>query len=193
MQALWKTVRKLLKKTSRVVIWPCNPTPGHLSGQNYNSKHTGTPMLTAALFTMAKTWKQHKYPLKDEWIKMCLCICMYIYTYIYVYIYTCIYIHRHTHIYIHNGILLSHKKEWNTICNNMHRPRDYLSKWSKSEKTNTKWCHLYVESKIWHKWIYVSKRNRLTDIENSLMVAKEDRGRMDWECGISRCKLLYIG
>ena len=61
-------------------------------------------MLTAALFTMAKTWKQHKYPLKDEWIKMCLCICMYIYTYIYVYIYTCIYIHRHTHIYT----------QWNT-------------------------------------------------------------------------------
>ena len=32
-------------------------------------------MFIAALFTIAKTWKQPKYPLKDEWIKM-----WYIYT-----------------------------------------------------------------------------------------------------------------
>ena len=28
-----------------------------------------TPMFTAELFTIAKTWKQPKYPLTDEWIK----------------------------------------------------------------------------------------------------------------------------
>ena len=39
----------------------------------------------------------------------------------------------HTHIHTHNGILLSHKKEWNfAICNNMDGPRDYHTKWSKS-------------------------------------------------------------
>ena len=27
-------------------------------------------MFTAALFTIAKTWKQSKCPLMDEWIKM---------------------------------------------------------------------------------------------------------------------------
>ena len=27
-------------------------------------------MFTAALFTITKTWKQHKCPLTDEWIKM---------------------------------------------------------------------------------------------------------------------------
>ena len=32
-------------------------------------------MFTAVLFTMAKTWKQPKYPSTDEWIKM-----WYIYT-----------------------------------------------------------------------------------------------------------------
>ena len=26
-------------------------------------------MFTAALFTIAKTWKQPKYPLTEEWIK----------------------------------------------------------------------------------------------------------------------------
>ena len=32
-------------------------------------RDTHTPMFIAALFTIAKTWKQHKCPSKDEWIK----------------------------------------------------------------------------------------------------------------------------
>ena len=37
-------------------------------------------------------------------------------------------------VYIYNGILLSHKKEWNiAICSNMDRPRDYHTEWSKTE------------------------------------------------------------
>ena len=32
-------------------------------------KYTCTPMFTAALFTTAKTWKQPKCPLTDEWVK----------------------------------------------------------------------------------------------------------------------------
>ena len=36
---------------------------------------------------------------------------------------------------IYNGILLSHKKEWNNaICSNMDEPRDYHTKWSKIKK-----------------------------------------------------------
>ena len=46
-------------------------------------------MLTAALFTMAKTWKQHKYPLKDEWIKMCVSVYMYVYIYTQTHTYIC--------------------------------------------------------------------------------------------------------
>ena len=38
-------------------------------------KDTRTPIFTAALFTIAKTWKQPKCPSMDEWIKM-----WYIYT-----------------------------------------------------------------------------------------------------------------
>ena len=38
-------------------------------------------------------------------------------------------------VHIYNGILLSHKKEWNNaICGNMVRPRDYRTKWSKSDR-----------------------------------------------------------
>ena len=39
------------------------------------------------------------------------------------------------YIYIHNGILLSHKKEWdNAICSNTDRSRDHQTKWGKSER-----------------------------------------------------------
>ena len=33
------------------------------------SDHRGTPMFIAALFTIAKIWKQPKCPSVDEWIK----------------------------------------------------------------------------------------------------------------------------
>ena len=33
-------------------------------------KDTCTPMFTAALYTIAKTWKQPKYPSTEDWIKM---------------------------------------------------------------------------------------------------------------------------
>ena len=32
-------------------------------------KDTCTPKFTAALFTIARTWKQSRCPLTDEWIK----------------------------------------------------------------------------------------------------------------------------
>ena len=38
-------------------------------------------------------------------------------------------------VHIHNGILLSHKKEQNNaVCNNMDGTRDYHTKWSKSDR-----------------------------------------------------------
>ena len=38
-------------------------------------------------------------------------------------------------VYIYNGILLRHKEEWNNaICSNMDGPRDYHTKWRKSER-----------------------------------------------------------
>ena len=37
--------------------------------KNMVRKDTCIPMFTAVLFTLAKTWKQPKCPLTDEWIK----------------------------------------------------------------------------------------------------------------------------
>ena len=41
----------------------------------------------------------------------------------------------------------------------------------------------------------IFNRNRHTDIENRFVVARVDRvgEGMDWEFGISRCKLVYRG
>ena len=56
------------------------------------------------------------------------------------------------------------------------------------------WHHLYVEPKIQHKWNYLQKRNRLTDLENRFAIAKGEEGGsgMDKEFGIGRCKLLHL-
>ena len=54
---------------------PAIPLLGIYPQENMVQKDTCTPMFTAALFTIAKTWKQPKSPLTDEWIKM-----WYIYT-----------------------------------------------------------------------------------------------------------------
>ena len=38
-------------------------------------------------------------------------------------------------VYVHNGIVFSHKKEWNNdICNNINGSRDYHITWTKSER-----------------------------------------------------------
>jgi len=43
----------------------------------------------------------------------------------------CVYIYLH----IYNGMLLSHQKEWNlTICDHMDGPREYYTKWNKSDR-----------------------------------------------------------
>ena len=113
MQLLWKTVLSFLKKLKRELPYD----PGILLLGIYlektkvlTQKDTCTPMFTAALFTIAKTWKQPKCPLTDEWIKKM----WYIYTMEY---YSAI------------------KKEWNiAIFSNMDIPREYHTKWSKSDR-----------------------------------------------------------
>ena len=62
-QPLWRTVMEVPQKSkNRVAVSSSNPSPGHLSRETMIRKLTHTPMFTAALFTIAKTWKQHKCP-----------------------------------------------------------------------------------------------------------------------------------
>ena len=37
-------------------------------------------------------------------------------------------------VHMHNRLLLSYEQENNTICSNINRPRDYHTKWSKSDR-----------------------------------------------------------
>ena len=69
-----------------------------------------------------------------------------------------------------------------------------LTEVSQKRKTNRAWYNLYVESKIWHKWPYPQNKNKHTDIENRLVVAKgEGRGSgIDLEFWGGRSKLLHL-
>ena len=58
-------------------------------------------------------------------------------------------------------------------------PRDSHTKRSKAKGKKQITYHLYAESKTWHKWTYLQNTNRLTDIENRLVVAKAE-GR-EWD------------
>ena len=50
-----------------------------------------------------------------------------------------------------------------------------------------------MASKIWHKWTYLENRNRFTDLQiYGCQGGGAGVGGMDWEFGISRCKLFYI-
>ena len=66
-------------------------------------KNVYMPLFIAALFTIAKIWRQPKCPSVDEWIKK-LC-------------------------YLQNGVLLSHRKEGSlTLCNSMDGPGEHYAK-----------------------------------------------------------------
>ena len=78
-------------------------------------KDTCTLVFIAALFTIAKIWKQLKCPSTDEYIKKMGCINIYTPT--------------------RNGVLLSYKIGWNNaICSNMDAIRDHHTKWRKPER-----------------------------------------------------------
>ena len=69
-----------------------------------------------------------------------------------------------------------------------------LSKISQ-RKTPTAWYHLYVESKKWSKLKNITKRDRLTEKENKLVLISGEREgcrQAIQRCGIKRYKLLYI-
>ena len=67
-----------------------------------------------------------------------------------------------------------------------------LSEVSQKRKINTMWYSLYVESKMRHIWIYLKNRNRLTDIENRLVVVKKGGNGIYGEFGVSNLYLLHL-
>ena len=117
------------KRSYSSSIWYCNPTPRHISRENLIQIDTCTPMFIAALFTIAKTWKQPKCPSTDEWIKKV----WHIYT-----------------VEYYSAI----KKRNSIICSEVDGPGVCHTEWSKSEREKQvsyiNACSVtYVSSCVW--------------------------------------------
>ena len=69
-QPLWRTVWRFLKKLRIELPYDTGiPLLGIYLKKTIIQKGTCTPVFTAALFTIARSWKQPKCPWTDEWIK----------------------------------------------------------------------------------------------------------------------------
>ena len=69
-QPLWKTLWRFLKKLGiKSPYDPAIPLLGICPEETKIEKDTCIPLFTAALFPIARTWKQPRCPLTDEWIK----------------------------------------------------------------------------------------------------------------------------
>ena len=69
-QSQWRTVWRFLKKLKIELPYdPAIPLLGIYPEKTIIQKESCTKIFTAALFTIARTWKQPKYPSTDEWIK----------------------------------------------------------------------------------------------------------------------------
>ena len=108
-QALWKTILEILQNIrNKTTIWPSNATPRHIPWGNQNWD-TWIPWFIAALFIIARKWKQ----LDAHWQMM----------------------DKEVVVYIHNGILLSHKMEHIWVSSDeVNEPRTYYTEWSESER-----------------------------------------------------------
>ena len=107
-QALWRTVWRFLKQLKKELWYdPAIPVLGLYLDRIIIWKDTCTPVFTATLFTIAKTWQQPKSPLTEEWIEKM----WYTYT-----------------IEYYSAI----RKQWyNAICSNTDGPRDCYTERSK--------------------------------------------------------------
>ena len=75
-QPLWKKVWRFLKKTKEKTLYdPEIPLLGIYPEATKIEKDTCTPLFIVALFTIARTWRQPRCPLTDEWIKKLWYIC----------------------------------------------------------------------------------------------------------------------
>ena len=69
-QPLWKTVWRFLKKLGiKPAYDPAIPLLGIYPEETKIERDTRIPLFIAALFTIARIWKQPRCPATDEWIK----------------------------------------------------------------------------------------------------------------------------
>ena len=70
LQPLWRTVWRFLKKLEIELPYDSAiPLLGIHTKETRIERDTCTPMFIAALFIIARTWKQPRCPSADEWIR----------------------------------------------------------------------------------------------------------------------------
>ena len=125
-QLLWRTVWRFLKKLEIELPYdPAIPLLGIYTEETRTERNTTyTPMFIAALFILARTWKQPRCPSAGKWIRK-----------LYV-------------VHIHTGILLSCKKEciWVSF-NEVDEIGACYTEWSKSEWETPIQC---INTYIWN-------------------------------------------
>ena len=131
-QSLWKIVWRVLKKLK--IEQTYNPTIPFLGICLKKTplfwKDTCTPMFIAALFTIAKIWRQLTCPSTNEQINK---------------------------IWFNMRWTISHKKEWNfSTWNNMDDLENMLSEVSKRQMLHD--ITLFVESKRYNKLGDITKK-----------------------------------
>ena len=96
--------------------------------------------------------------------------------------------------HIYNRKLLSHEKWNNAICSNTDDlDRDYHTKSDRKDKYFM--ISLICKINFFKKWTYSQNRNRLTGMENKLMVTKEEMwggGGINQKPVITHTKHYYI-
>ena len=63
---MWRFLKKL---EIELPYYPAIPLLGIYTEETRMERDTCTPMFIAALFIIARTWKQHRYPSADRWIR----------------------------------------------------------------------------------------------------------------------------
>ena len=75
LQPGWRTIWRFLKKLKiKLPYHPAIPVLGICAEKTITENDTCTPVFTAALLTIAKTWKQAKHPSVEDWVKKMWCI-----------------------------------------------------------------------------------------------------------------------
>ena len=108
----------------------------------------------------------------------------------------CRWMYKEVVVHIHNGILLSYKKEHIWVSSNeVDEAGAYYTEWNKWEREI---AIQYINKYIWDEerqwqWSYMQGSKKVTDVENRLLdYLGEVEGGMIWEKSIETCILPYV-